>query len=121
MLNLSSIDFLAGIASGVAGSFIAHPLDTIKVRVQSGQAGTSKIFPTAYHILKHEGVSLRESMRKVLHHVALKKLISPCAIGLRILQGPVVSAGGSHAHQRGHVDHSGVLSEGTRCINLLWT
>lgn len=35
-LSNFQVDLIAGIFAGTAGTIVAHPLDTIKVRIQSG-------------------------------------------------------------------------------------
>lgn len=57
-------NLLAGIAAGLAGTTLGHPLDTIKTRLQ-----TQHIYHGAFHcareIAKNEGVRSRDSFSKL--------------------------------------------------------
>ncbi|TNV76579.1 hypothetical protein FGO68_gene1898 [Halteria grandinella] len=56
-LSLQQVDFIAGYFSGVCGNLVSHPLDTVKVRMQSGQASSTKFFPVAKEIFINEGAT----------------------------------------------------------------
>ena len=40
------IDFLGGFFGGVASTYIGHPLDTVKVRMQVSQISSTQFFHT---------------------------------------------------------------------------
>ncbi|KAF8383657.1 slc-25A29 [Pristionchus pacificus] len=54
-----ALDFFAGCVGGAAGVFAGHPLDTVKVRLQTQEAG-KKLYKGTFHcwstIVKQEGV-----------------------------------------------------------------
>ncbi|EPB68254.1 hypothetical protein ANCCEY_12660 [Ancylostoma ceylanicum] len=56
---MSAIDFFAGCLGGAAGVLAGHPLDTIKVRLQT-QNSASKLYRGTWHcfkmIIQKEGV-----------------------------------------------------------------
>jgi hypothetical protein len=47
-------DFLAGSISGILGTFVGHPLDTVKCRIQARKINYSSFFMTIQKILKEE-------------------------------------------------------------------
>jgi hypothetical protein len=57
-LSDRQIDVMAGFCAGIISNFIAHPLDTIKVRMQTDKTQSLKLVPTIKSIYQAEGVSL---------------------------------------------------------------
>ena len=49
---------ISGICAGIVSNVVAHPLDTIKVRMQIGSTETVQIIPTIKTIYQAEGVRL---------------------------------------------------------------
>jgi hypothetical protein len=47
---------ISGICAGIVSNLVSHPLDTMKVRMQSGSINTVKIMPTIKAIYNAEGV-----------------------------------------------------------------
>ncbi len=47
---------ISGICAGIVSNVVAHPLDTVKVRMQIGSTETVHIIPTIQTIYKQEGV-----------------------------------------------------------------
>lgn len=56
------IDVMAGFCAGIVSNFIAHPLDTIKVRLQTDKTQSLKLVPTIKSIYHQEGVRRYMSM-----------------------------------------------------------
>ena len=55
-LSAIQVDVLAGLAAGFTSNFISHPLDTIKVRMQTDKTQSLKLVPTTKAIYHTEGV-----------------------------------------------------------------
>lgn len=55
-MNQWLCDFTAGSISGIAGTFIGHPLDTIKCRIQVNSKVYSNTVVALYKIVKQEKV-----------------------------------------------------------------
>lgn len=53
-MNQWTIDFIAGSISGMLGTFVGHPLDTVKCRLQAMSNQYGNTFKSIVKILKEE-------------------------------------------------------------------
>jgi solute carrier family 25 (mitochondrial carnitine/acylcarnitine transporter), member 20/29 len=56
-MKLWLIDFISGSLSGILGTFVGHPLDTIKCRLQVHSKEYSNTFNSLRKIVKEEKLS----------------------------------------------------------------
>eukprot|EP00347_Sterkiella_histriomuscorum_P018732 403344388 len=55
--SISQIEALSGLCAGMVSSFVSHPIDTVKIRMQlQAQGANLKLVPTVSGIYYHEGV-----------------------------------------------------------------
>ena len=57
-LSAGTIDMIAGSCAGIIGTFVSHPLDTVKVRFQTSQSTELTMRRCIRDIYCNEGVSI---------------------------------------------------------------
>ena len=55
-LSKSTVDMLSGSVAGIVATFVAHPLDTVKVRFQISNSDKLTLRKCMSDIYRHEGV-----------------------------------------------------------------
>ena len=55
-LSKSTVDMLSGSVAGIVSTFVAHPLDTVKVRFQISNSDKLTLRKCMSDIYRHEGV-----------------------------------------------------------------
>lgn len=69
---------ISGICAGIVSNVVAHPLDTVKVRMQIGSTETVHIIPTIKTIYKQEGVRIRCLLFCVDKRFLQRSAVSSC-------------------------------------------
>ena len=63
-LTASQIDAISGYCAGMVSSFVSHPIDTVKIRMQLQHHGPAlKVIPTTKGIFINEGVRILKDIK----------------------------------------------------------